>query len=183
MTPEQKARQRIDQFFAQAGWLVQDYGSHNIAAAPGVAIREFPLTTGHADYLLYSDAKVIGVAEAKKESSIRLGIEADRLEQMTRVYQFDGSPEFKVTRPAHAGRDHPAVPGVGRGGQAAVRAAAPACPCEAVATRASKMEILQSPPRHSPRDARNGPNRQTRDGTTRKKRESVALSQGIREYP
>jgi type I restriction enzyme, R subunit len=75
MKPEDKARQRIDQLFTQAGWLVQDYGAHNIAAGPGVAVREFPLTTGFADYLLYADAKVIGVAEAKKEgSTLREGL-------------------------------------------------------------------------------------------------------------
>ena len=39
----------------------------NIFAAQGVAVREFPLTTGSADYLLYADAKVIGVVEAKPE--------------------------------------------------------------------------------------------------------------------
>src|SRR4051812_34940206 len=55
MKPEDKARQRIDHILAQAGWLVQDYGARNIAAATGVAIREFPLTTGFADYLLYAD--------------------------------------------------------------------------------------------------------------------------------
>ena len=75
MKPEDKARQRIDRQFAQAGWLVQDYGAHNIAAGPGVAVREFPLTTGFADYLLYADAKVIGVVEAKKEGATLTGVE------------------------------------------------------------------------------------------------------------
>ena len=75
MKPEDKARQRIDALFAQAGWLVQDYGAHNIAAGPGVAVREYPLTTGFADYLLYADAKVIGVVEAKKEGATLTGVE------------------------------------------------------------------------------------------------------------
>jgi len=37
----------------------------NIFACRGVAVREFPLTTGSADYLLYVDGKAIGVAEAR----------------------------------------------------------------------------------------------------------------------
>jgi type I site-specific restriction endonuclease len=31
-----------------------------------VAVREFPLANGQADYLLYVDAKAIGVVEAKR---------------------------------------------------------------------------------------------------------------------
>lgn len=73
MKPEDKARQRIDHQFTQAGWLVQDYGAHDITKP--VAVREFPLTTGFADYLLYADAKVIGVVEAKKEGSTLTGVE------------------------------------------------------------------------------------------------------------
>src|SRR5215211_5228415 len=75
MKPEDKARQRIDPLFGQAGWLVQDYGAHNIAAGPGVAVREFPLTTGFADYMLYAGAKVVGVAEAKPEGHTLTGVE------------------------------------------------------------------------------------------------------------
>src|SRR5262245_32778012 len=51
MTPEEKARQRIDRQLEQAGWLVQDYADMNISAGP-VAVREFPLRTGEADYML-----------------------------------------------------------------------------------------------------------------------------------
>jgi type I restriction enzyme R subunit len=47
----------------------------NISAAPGVAIREFPLKTGHADYLLYADRKAIGVIEAKPEGHTLTGVE------------------------------------------------------------------------------------------------------------
>lgn len=59
MTPEQKARQCVDHQLEQAGWIVQDYGQMNISAGLGVAVREFPLTTGHADYMLYADCKAI----------------------------------------------------------------------------------------------------------------------------
>ncbi len=41
----------------------------NITAGLGVAVREFPLTTGFADYMLYADAKAIGSVEAKPKAS------------------------------------------------------------------------------------------------------------------
>ena len=53
MTPEEKARQDIDRQLAQCGWQVQSRNEMNIFAAPGVAVREFPMLTGEADYLLY----------------------------------------------------------------------------------------------------------------------------------
>lgn len=52
MTPEEEARQKIDRLLMAAGWQVQDYKELNLGAAPGVAIREFPLESGRADYLL-----------------------------------------------------------------------------------------------------------------------------------
>ena len=75
MTPEQKAREQIDRQLEWAGWLVQGYSAMNIAAGLGVAVREFPLTTGHADYLLYADCKAIGVVEAKPVGHTLTGVE------------------------------------------------------------------------------------------------------------
>jgi type I restriction enzyme, R subunit len=75
MTPEQKARQLIDGQLEQCGWVVQDYDDINILAGPGVAVREFPLKTGTADYMLYVDAKVVGVIEAKPEGHTLTGVE------------------------------------------------------------------------------------------------------------
>lgn len=75
MKPEQKARQRIDQLLEQAGWLVQDYAAMNITAGLGVAVREFRLKTGFADYMLYADAKAIGVVEAKPAGHTLTGVE------------------------------------------------------------------------------------------------------------
>jgi type I restriction enzyme, R subunit len=45
MTPEE-ARREIDAQLARRAWLVQDYRRMNISPGPGVAIREFPLSTG-----------------------------------------------------------------------------------------------------------------------------------------
>jgi type I restriction enzyme R subunit len=75
--PEQRARAEIDRLLAAAGWSVQSMSDANIHAARGVAIREFPLKTGHgfADYLLYIDARAAGVIEAKKEGVTLTGVE------------------------------------------------------------------------------------------------------------
>jgi type I restriction enzyme R subunit len=73
--PEAEARKNIDRQLEQSGWLVQDYRQMNISAGPGVAIREFPLSTGEADYLLYADGRAIGVVEAKPEGHSLTGIE------------------------------------------------------------------------------------------------------------
>jgi type I restriction enzyme R subunit len=75
MTPEQKARQKIDQQLDQCGWIVQDYRQMNISAGLGVAVREFPLSTGDGDYLLYADAKAIGTIEAKPKGHTLTGVE------------------------------------------------------------------------------------------------------------
>ena len=39
----------------------------NLYAGQGIAVREFPLTWGSADYLLFVDRQAVGVIEAKKE--------------------------------------------------------------------------------------------------------------------
>ncbi|MFH1763659.1 MAG: DEAD/DEAH box helicase family protein [Gemmatimonadota bacterium] len=77
MGPEDKAREHIDRHLMECGWVVQDFGSMNImtGAGIGVAVREFPLHTGFADYLLYADGKVIGVVEAKPAGHTLSGVE------------------------------------------------------------------------------------------------------------
>ncbi|HUW19514.1 MAG TPA: hypothetical protein VMW16_09445 [Sedimentisphaerales bacterium] len=52
MTPEEEAREIVDELLAGAGWVVQDHRNLNLAAGLGVAVREFPLKTGSADYML-----------------------------------------------------------------------------------------------------------------------------------
>jgi type I restriction enzyme R subunit len=62
MANEQDARAEIDKLLNQAGWQVQDVAQTNIHGARGVAIREFPLKSGHgfADYLLYVNGRAAG---------------------------------------------------------------------------------------------------------------------------
>jgi len=75
MTPEDAARRDIDRQLGQCGWVVQDRSAMNISAAPGVAVREFPMKTGEADYLLYAAGKAIGVVEAKPKGHPLIGVE------------------------------------------------------------------------------------------------------------
>ena len=62
---EDEARVKIDELLTSAGWSVQEYQKENFSKSIGVAVKEFPLKTGDADYLLFIDRKVVGVVEAK----------------------------------------------------------------------------------------------------------------------
>jgi type I restriction enzyme R subunit len=73
-TPEEQAREKIDQLLDAAGWQVQDRNQLNLGAGRGVAFREFPLTSGFADYLLFVDRKAVGVIEAKPEGTTLSGV-------------------------------------------------------------------------------------------------------------
>ncbi|WP_302979484.1 type I restriction endonuclease subunit R [Paraprevotella clara] len=68
MTPEEKARQKIDRWFRDAGWQVvnrDDYEPNCTA----VAIREGLLKGNlEADYFLFINGKAVGVLEAKSEA-------------------------------------------------------------------------------------------------------------------
>jgi len=75
-TPEARARCTIDHLLAAAGWTLQDRSHLNLAAAHGVAVREFPLKTGYADYLLFVDRKAIGAIEAKAVGIPLSGVES-----------------------------------------------------------------------------------------------------------
>ncbi|MBA3947855.1 MAG: DEAD/DEAH box helicase family protein [Herpetosiphonaceae bacterium] len=74
--PEERARAEIDRLLEAAGWVVQDRAALNLRAARGVAVREFPLKTGFADYLLFVDRKAIGAVEAKAVGTPLSGIES-----------------------------------------------------------------------------------------------------------
>ena len=74
MKPEEKARKEIDRQLKMTGWEVQDYNELNLGARPGVAVREFPLQSGYADYLLFEDRKPVGVLEAKPQGTTLSGI-------------------------------------------------------------------------------------------------------------
>lgn len=72
--PEGKARTKIDLLLETAGWKVQDMDELNLAASRGVIIRNFPLESGIADYLIFVDRKAVGVVEAKPEGTTLSGV-------------------------------------------------------------------------------------------------------------
>jgi type I restriction enzyme R subunit len=49
--PEQIARDKIDAMLLAAGWSVQDHNMPDLNASLGVALREYPTSTGPTDYL------------------------------------------------------------------------------------------------------------------------------------
>lgn len=66
MTPEEKARVIIDKKLIQSGWVIQDMKKLNLNISTGVAVREFPTSTGEVDYALFIDGTPVGVVEAKR---------------------------------------------------------------------------------------------------------------------
>jgi type I restriction enzyme R subunit len=97
--PEQKARKKIDRQLELCGWLVRDHASMNIMAGPGVAVREFPLKSGHgfADYLLYANGKAVGVVEAKPEDHTLTGVETQSAKYTHGLP--DGIPNWRLPLP------------------------------------------------------------------------------------
>lgn len=69
MTPEQEARIVIDEKLKMSGWQVQNVNQLNLLAGLGVAVREFPTSTGPVDYVLFINGEPVGVIEAKKSSA------------------------------------------------------------------------------------------------------------------
>lgn len=65
--PEQIARDRIDVMLEEAGWIVQSKDKVNLSQGIGVAVREVNTESGPADYILFVNAKPVGVVEAKAE--------------------------------------------------------------------------------------------------------------------
>jgi type I restriction enzyme R subunit len=54
MTPEQRARELIDEQRRAAGWVIQGRDGMNLQANQGVAFREVNMGDGRADYLRVS---------------------------------------------------------------------------------------------------------------------------------
>ena len=90
MTPEEKARVKIDQMFDEAGWKVvdRDFYSPTITAA---AIREGLLEGNHeADYFLFLNGMAVGVLEAKrKEVDVTSDVVCDQAIRYTRYVPAD----------------------------------------------------------------------------------------------
>ena len=52
LTPEAKARMKIDQQLEASGRVIQDYRNAAVDVALGVAVSEVPTAEGPADYVL-----------------------------------------------------------------------------------------------------------------------------------
>jgi type I restriction enzyme R subunit len=74
MKPEEKARQDIDRLLVSAGWDIQDNNNLNLEASLGIAVREYELLTGNADYMLFLDGKIAGIIEAKAKGATLSGV-------------------------------------------------------------------------------------------------------------
>lgn len=92
MTPEEKARELIDKRLEQSGWIIQDMRELNPSASLGVAVREYPTSTGPVDYALFIDGTPVGIVEAKKDD---LGESITTVEQQTGRY---ANSSFKYIR-------------------------------------------------------------------------------------
>lgn len=91
MRPEEEARKKIDSLLEAAGWSVQDHRDVNLGASLGVAIREFPLETGFADYLLFVNRYLVGVIEAKPFGTTLSGVEFQTDKYLSAI------PDFLIT--------------------------------------------------------------------------------------
>jgi type I restriction enzyme R subunit len=99
MTPEEKARRNIDRRLAACGWVVQDRDEMDITAGPGVAVGEFPLESGEADYLLYAEGRVIDTVEAKPEGNSLSGVEGQSSKYVHSLPT--GVPSHRLPLPFH----------------------------------------------------------------------------------
>lgn len=93
MTPEQRARQIIDAKLEQSGWIIQNMRDLNVSAGAGIAVREFPTSTGPVDYALFVDGKPVGVIEAKKST---LGENITAVEEQSSRYAQSSLKYIKV---------------------------------------------------------------------------------------
>ena len=99
MTPEEKARVKIDQMFEEAGWQVvdRDFYSPTITAA---AIREGLLEGNReADYFLFLNGMAVGVLEAKrKEVDVASDVVCDQAIRYTRYVPADRYRAFQMAK-------------------------------------------------------------------------------------
>ena len=83
MTPEQRARLKIDKMLKEAGWEIVDRKHYNPTVS-AVAIEEGLLKGNHeADYLLFLEGKAVGVLEAKREEKALSDVVAEQAENYT----------------------------------------------------------------------------------------------------
>ncbi len=60
-TPEQLARDKIDNLLTQAGWKVQYKKKIDFNAGLGIVVREYQTAIGPVDYVLFVNRRPCGV--------------------------------------------------------------------------------------------------------------------------
>ena len=102
--PEDRERRAIDEQLTAAGWIVQSRDQVNVAAGPGVVVRDRP-GMSDPDYLLFVDGRACGTYEAKRAGHTLTGVEG----QSSRYEQSipDGAPTWGLPlRFAYEGTSH-----------------------------------------------------------------------------
>jgi Type I site-specific restriction-modification system, R (restriction) subunit and related helicases len=82
-SPEQIARDAIDEQLRASGWAVQAKNAIDFNERRGQAVREYLTDSGPADYVLFVNGQPVGVIEAKKET---LGQKITSVEDQTAQY-------------------------------------------------------------------------------------------------
>lgn len=82
-TPEQIARDSIDDRLRAAGWRIQEKDALDFNVGPGVAVREYQTDIGPADYVLFADRQAVGVVEAKPNN---WGVRLTSVEEQSEGY-------------------------------------------------------------------------------------------------
>ena len=82
-TPEQAARDWIDELLRASGWCVQNKGGIDFNAGPGIAVREYQTDIGRADYVLFVERQPVGVVEAKPD---HWGVRLTSVEEQSERY-------------------------------------------------------------------------------------------------
>jgi type I restriction enzyme R subunit len=65
-SPEQQARNAIDEKLIDSGWAVQGKDRIDWKESQGIAVKEYLTDVGPADYVLFVDRSPVGIIEAKK---------------------------------------------------------------------------------------------------------------------
>jgi type I restriction enzyme, R subunit len=93
--PEQYARDQIDALLRNAGWVIQSKTKIDLGVGLGVAIREYQIDVGPADYVLFVDRRPVGVIEAKREE---VGYQLTMAESQSGEYADSKLKHLKMRR-------------------------------------------------------------------------------------
>lgn len=93
MTPEDEAREIIDELLSKAGWSLQDYDRINLSVPGGIAVREFQLGKDAADYLLILNEKAVGIIEAKPKGHTLTGVDFQSEKYIQAIPEYMIDPE------------------------------------------------------------------------------------------